>query len=142
MRGSLRSRQLLGIAVAHLLVHGAELQHLDQLVVEAVALLPEQHRPRAVELDEQRDRQHDRRDQRQDERAEQAVLDGLGDPPPVAQRTIDDVQEGVAADVARLQRAETHGEFAGAEPHVDGNEAELVQRLDQQVVARSTAARR
>ena len=71
----------------------------------------------------------------EDEGAEKAVLDGLGDPPPVAQRTIDDVQESMSADVARLQRAETHGEFARAELHVDGDEAELVQRLDQQMVA-------
>ena len=67
--------------------------------------------------------------------AEEPVLDGFGDPPPVAQRTIDDIQESMSADVARLKRAETHGEFAGAELHVDGNEAELVQRLDQQMVA-------
>src|SRR5258708_19665134 len=41
----------------------------------------------------------------------------------------------MSADVARLKRAETNGEFTGAELHVDGNEAELVQRLDQQVGA-------
>ena len=60
----------------------------------------------------------------------------LGDPPPVAQRPVDHVQESMSADVACLERAETHGEFAGTEPHVDRDEAELVQRRDQQMFAR------
>ena len=122
-----------------LLVHGAELQHLDELVVEAVALLAEKRRAGTVQPDEQRDRHHEGRD-RQDQCARMPVLDRLGDPPPVAQRPIDDIQEGVTAEMARLDGAETHGEFAGAELHVDGNEAQLVQRLDQRCSAAEGSA--
>src|SRR5260370_34833012 len=49
---------------------------------------------------------------------------------------VNHVEERVTADMARLKRAETHCELAGAESYVDGNETEFVQRLDQQVVAR------
>ena len=45
--------QLLGVGVGLIGVHGAEFQHLNQAVVEAVALLPEQYRAPAVELDQQ-----------------------------------------------------------------------------------------
>ena len=44
-------------------VHRAELEHLDQLVVEAVALLPEEHRAGAVEPDGERDGEHHRREE-------------------------------------------------------------------------------
>src|SRR5262249_56471920 len=45
------------IVVLKFRMHGAELQHLDQAVVEAIAPLPEQHRSRAVEFDQQGDGQ-------------------------------------------------------------------------------------
>ena len=45
-------------------VHRAELEDLDQLVVEAVALLAEEHRAGAVEPDGERDREHHRREER------------------------------------------------------------------------------
>src|SRR3546814_11902272 len=36
--------QLLGVVVGLVVIHGAELPHLDQLIVEAVSLLSEQDR--------------------------------------------------------------------------------------------------
>ena len=70
-------------------VHRAELEHLDQLVVEAVALLPEEDRARAVELDGECDeRASPARSEQQQQCAEDAVLDMLGDAVPVGQRLV------------------------------------------------------
>ena len=54
-------------------VHRAELEDLDQLVVEAVALLAEQHRALAVELDRQRHQRHHRGEAEQRERGDGLV---------------------------------------------------------------------
>jgi len=51
----------------------AELEDVDALVVEAVALLQEQHRAAAVELDGDRHQRHHRRQQDQHDRADDAV---------------------------------------------------------------------
>src|SRR3712207_9176400 len=53
--------ELRGRGVELIDVHGAELEHLDQLVVEAVALLAEEHRPARVELHGDRGGDEDRR---------------------------------------------------------------------------------
>ena len=64
-RGSSLVHELRGASASALVgVHRAELVDLDQLVVEAVALLLEEHRPLAVELDGDRGQQHHRRQQR------------------------------------------------------------------------------
>jgi hypothetical protein len=52
--------QLAGVGVGLVGIHRTELVDLDQLVVEAVALLLEQHRAAAVELDGDGDDRHDR----------------------------------------------------------------------------------
>ena len=59
-RGSSLVTSLAAAGVGHVGVHRAEFVDLDQLVVEAVALLLEQHRAAAVELDGERDQRHDR----------------------------------------------------------------------------------
>src|SRR5512138_1267256 len=43
--------QYLGVGVGQVVVHGAEFPALEQIVVEAVALLPEEHRAPRIELD-------------------------------------------------------------------------------------------
>ena len=66
-----------GVGVAG--IHRAELVDVDQLVVEAVALLLEEHRSLAVELDGERDSRHDRRSEQQDQTAGDPVEQPLGD---------------------------------------------------------------
>ena len=59
-RGSSLVTSLAAVASAWSTIHGAELVDFDQLVVEAVALLLEQDRAVAVELDGERDERHHR----------------------------------------------------------------------------------
>ena len=68
-RGSFLVTTLVASGSAMFVVHRAELEDVDELVVEAVALLPEQHRAAAVELDRERDQRHDRQRQQQDRKA-------------------------------------------------------------------------
>ena len=56
-RGSSLVTSLLAVGVGLLGIHRAEFVDLDQLVVEAVAPLLEEHRALAVELDGDRDQQ-------------------------------------------------------------------------------------
>ncbi|MNJ80153.1 hypothetical protein D3C77_784270 [compost metagenome] len=66
-----------GVGVALLVVHRAELEHLDQPVVVAVALLLEEHRPARVDLDRQRDQQHHRRGGQQGDAGQHEVFQAL-----------------------------------------------------------------
>ena len=69
MRGSLAHTWLQ--RRVRIVAHGAELQHRDDAVVEAVAALAVEHRAVAVELDGERDDQHRQRehDEQQPSRA-------------------------------------------------------------------------
>src|SRR5579883_1663715 len=49
------ARELLGIIVPRMMIHGAELEDLDELVIEPITLLLEEDRPAAAQLDESGD---------------------------------------------------------------------------------------
>ena len=57
--------------------HGAELVDLDNPPVEPVTLLLEEHRPRAVHLDQKRDESHRQEQTHEEQRTENSVLDQL-----------------------------------------------------------------
>jgi hypothetical protein len=88
-----------GGGVALVDIHRAELVDLDQLVVEAVALLLEEHRAAAVELDGDRRQQHDRGREQEQEAADEAVEQHLGDHVPVGDRLVEDVEHRHIADI-------------------------------------------
>ena len=98
--------ELRGRGIGYVGIHRAEFVDLDQLVVEAVAPLLEQHRPAAVELDRQRDQRH----QRQSENEQQAADDFVEQPfhhyVPVGDRAVEDVDHRHVADVGIGARAE------------------------------------
>ena len=87
--------------------HGPELEDLDQLVVEAVALLAEEDRPWAIEFDGQCHQEHDRRHRNQDQRSHQFVKQPLENEIPIGDRLVEDRNEGQVADVRVRSRPET-----------------------------------
>ena len=110
-------------------VHRAELVDLDQVVVEAVALLLEEHRPAAVELDENRDHRHHRRQADEQQAADDPVEQPFHHHVPVGDRAVEHVDHRHAADVGIGARAELQLVGVGGEPDVDRQHPQLLQHL-------------
>ena len=87
------------IGVEHVGAHRAELVDLDQLVVEAVPLLLEEHRPLAVELDGDGGGDHDRRQQDQRQQRHGLVEQPLENEVPVRDRPVGHVEHRHVADI-------------------------------------------
>src|SRR5882757_9128048 len=77
-----RPRRARGVALRRL--HGAELHHTDDLVVEAIAILHEEDRSWAVEFDKGGDDDHERQEQEEEERTERLVFEPLRQRVPMA----------------------------------------------------------
>ena len=127
-RGSFLVTALLGGRVGHVGIHRAELVDVDDLVVEAVPLLPEDHRALAVELDGDRGRQHHRREDDDAEQAEDDVEGALGDRIPVVDRLVENVEHRHRADVGIGARAEPQLVGVRRQPDVDRQHPELLQQ--------------
>ena len=110
--------------------HRAELEDLDQLVVEAVALLAEQHRALAVELDRQRDQRHHRRQPQQGQRGDGLVEQPLDDDVPVGDRPVDDVDQRHGAGKGVDARAEAELGGLGRKADVDRQHPQLLDELE------------
>src|SRR5262249_35151887 len=93
--------------VALIDIHRAELVDLDQLVVETVAFLLEEHRPATVELDRKSGDEHDRRQTDQRQTADDLVEQPLGDDVPVGDRLVGDIEYRHAADIGVSARPES-----------------------------------
>ncbi|ODN71891.1 hypothetical protein A6302_00823 [Methylobrevis pamukkalensis] len=120
--------------VRHLVEHRAELHHLDDLVVEAVALLPEDHRTAALGAHGHGRRQHQRRQDDEGERGEDHVEDALGDPVPAGDRLVEHVEEGHAADVGIGARTQAQLAGMGAEADVDRQHPQILEELQDPVL--------
>ncbi len=118
-----------GVRIGHLVIHRAELQHLDDLVVEAVAALAEDDRPLAFQPDGDRRRDHQRRKQKQRERRDHDVEDPLGDCVPVGDRLVENVEEGKRAFVGIGARTETQLVGMRRQANVDWQHPEFLQKL-------------
>ncbi len=135
-RGSLLLDQLGGGGVALLDIHRAELVDLDQLVVEAVALLLEQHRAAAVELDGDRGDQHDRRRRQQQQAADDLVEQPFHHHVPVGDRLVEDVEHRDVADIRIGARPETQLVRMRRQPDVDRQHPELLEHLQDAALGR------
>src|SRR6267142_3069431 len=80
-----------GGRVGQMVVHRAKLEDVDALIVEAEALLAEQHRPRAIELHRER--------QQQDQEADDVVEQPLHHQIPVGDRRFEHVEGGHLAEI-------------------------------------------
>ena len=128
--------QLGGVDVGLVDIHRAELVDLDQLVVEAVALLLEEHRPLAVELDGQRRERHHRRGKQEDESADDVVDHPLGHDVPAGNGLVEDVEEGDLADEGIGARPEAQLVGVRRQADVDRQHPELAHHLQHAVLGR------
>ena len=110
-------------------IHGAELVDLDQLVVEAVALLLEEHRAAAVELDGDRRQQHDRGCEQEQDAADEAVEQHLGHHVPVGDRLVEDVEHRDVADIGIGARPEAQLVRVRGQPDIDRQHPQLLEHL-------------
>ena len=125
-RGSLLGDHLLRRRIGDVVVHRAELEDLDHLVVEAVALLPEEDRTGAVEPDgDHRGEQH-RRQQDERQRREDDVERPLDDDVPVGDRLVEDVEERHRADEGVGARPEAQLVGVRRQADVDRQHPELL----------------
>ena len=109
-------------------IHRAEFVDVDDLVVEAVPLLPEDHRALAVELDGDRGRQHDRREDDDPDHAEDDVEGALGHRVPVVDRLVENVEHRHRADVGIGARTEAQLVGMRRQADVDRQHPQLLQQ--------------
>jgi hypothetical protein len=109
-----------------LTAEGAELQDLDHLVVEPVALLPEQHRAAAVELDGERDQGEQGRDHHEDDGRQHAVLHRLDDVAPAGERFGLDAQHRQPRHRGDAGAGQGRAGEVGAEGHLHREALELL----------------
>ncbi len=105
-------------------VHGAELEHGDRLLREAVPALAVEDRPRGVEPDGEGHHQHQRGEHDQEKGGEQPVLDALEQPAPAVERALEQADHGHVAD---LVGAEHRHAAAGQGRHPGNVDAEMAQ---------------
>ena len=115
--------------VGRLDIHRAELEHLDQLVVEAIALLLEENRPAAVEPDRDRDDRHHGERGEQCEAADDLVEQPFHHDVPVGDRAVEHVEHRHRADVGVGARAEPQLVGVRREADVDRQHPELLEHL-------------
>ncbi len=115
--------------ISSAVLHGAELDDLDDVVVEAVARLAEQHRAAALELDGERDHQAERQEQDEEQRGEQAVLEVLDHQVPARERPLEDVEHGDAGEAGQAAHRQIEREDVRAEPDIDRQGLQPVQDL-------------
>ena len=112
------------------MIERAELEDVDALVVEAEALLPEQHRARAVELDRERDQRHHRRQrQQQHDGADDAVEQPLHHQVPVGDRRLEHVERRHLAEIGIGAGTEAQLVGVRGEADVDRQHPQLLQHL-------------
>ena len=128
-RGSFSRHDLGGGRIGLMVVHRAKLEDVDALVVEAESLLAEQHRPRAVELDRERDQTHHRQRQHQDHEADDVVEQPLHHQVPVGDRRLEHVERRHLAEIGIGAGTEAQLVGMGRKPDIDRQHPQLLQHL-------------
>ena len=124
-------RRLLGaVGVGRIGDHRAELVDGDQVVVEPVALLPEQHRAGTVEFHQQRDRRQHRDDEEQDQSRQHAILDRLDDDAPTRKRRLPDLEQRQPGEMADTPVVQVESDGVGAQMDRRRHRPELVHAID------------
>ena len=129
-RGIVLGHDLGGQRIGLVVVHRAELEDVDALIVEAEPLLAEQHRARAVELDRKRDQRHHRQRQQQHEGADDMVEQPLHHQVPVGDRRLEHVERGHLAEIGIGAGPEAQLVGVGGEPDIDRQHPQLLQHLE------------
>src|ERR1700730_15614970 len=102
-------------------VHRPEFQNLDQFIVEAIAFLFEESRPRALKTDGERD---ERREKEETPYSNDWAPEPLDDAAPILERTIDDLDGPRRAGFADPPHREA-ANLIDAHAEVDGKRAQL-----------------
>ena len=113
-----------------IVVHRAELEDVDALIVEAEPLLPEQHRAGAVELDRERDQTHHRQRQQQDRESDDVVEQPLHHQIPVGDRRLEHVERRHLAEIGVGAGAEAQLVGVGGKPDIDRQHPQLLQHFE------------
>ena len=108
----------------------AELEDVDALVVEAEALLAEQHRARAVELDRERDQRHHRQRKQQADAADHAVEQPFHHQIPVGDRRLEHVERRHLAEIGIGAGAEAQLVGVRGKADVDRQHPQLLQHFE------------
>ena len=119
-----------GQRIGLIVIQRAELEDVDALVVEAEPLLAEQHRPRAVELDRERDQRHHRRRQQQDDGADDMVEQPFHHQIPVGDRRLEHVERRHLAEIGIGAGTEAQLVGVGGKPDVDRQHPQLLQHFE------------
>src|SRR3954470_409431 len=120
---------LRGRRIRLMMVHRAELVDVDALIVEAEALLAEQHGAGAVELHGQRHQSHHRQGHEEREGADHAVEQPFHHQVPVGDRRLEHVQRRHLADIGIGAGAEAQLVGVCGEADVHRQHPELLQHL-------------
>ena len=121
---------LRGGRVGLMMVERAELEDVDTLVVEAEALLAEQHRTRTVELDRERDQSHHRQRREQHERADDVVEQPFHHQVPVGDRRLEHVERRHLAEIGIGAGTEAQLVGVGRQADVDRQHPQLLQHFE------------
>src|ERR1700731_2559567 len=118
-----------GQRIGLIVVQRAELEDVDALVVEAEALLAEQHRARTVEFDGERDQRHHRRGEQQHDGADDVVEQPLHHQVPVGDRRLEHLQRRHLAEIGIGAGAEAQLVGVGGKPDVDRQHPQFLQHF-------------
>ena len=118
-------------------IHRAELVDLDQLVVEAVALLLEQDRSAAVEFDCDRNHGHNRRQGDERERADHFVEQPFHHHVPVGDRLVEHIEHRNVAEIGIGAGPEMQLVRMRGQADVDWKHPELLQHLQDAAFGRN-----
>ena len=118
-----------GGRVGLMVVQRAELEDVDALIVEAEALLAEQHRARAVELDRERDQRHHRQRQQQADAADHAVEQPFHHQVPVGDRRLEHVERRHLAEIGIGAGTEAQLVGVRGQADVDRQHPQLLQHF-------------
>src|SRR5262249_30997661 len=103
---------------------------------EAIALLLEEHRATALELDRDRDQQHYRRQAKQREAADDTVEQPLHHHVPVGDRLVGDVEQRDRSEIGIGARAEAQLIVVRREPDIDRQHPQLLEHLQDAALGR------
>ena len=126
----------LGIRVRHFVIHGTEFQNLDHLIVEAVALLPEDDGAFAFHANCQHRPKHDRAEHDQRQNREEDVEHPFGDRIPVGNRLVENVEERHRSFIRIGARAKAQLVGMRRQPNIDRQHPQPAQQLQDALFCR------
>ncbi|MNZ83638.1 hypothetical protein D3C78_1023710 [compost metagenome] len=118
--------------------HAAELPHLDRTAIDAITLLPEEHRPRRAEFHRRGNERHGNGNQAEDQRRQDDIFQPLDDRLRPSHRAVEDADGRHAIDVLAARMQQFEDEYVRNDEYRSGGIAQLI---DQPANARLAAHR-